>query len=250
MGCLAVYTAIENYLNNVEIELPLLYILGYVLLIPIVNLIFYSILKKKCHFGADVFLYGIGFTSASVTLLIAASAIDILHGLLISPYVWAFYAIPLVSLFYSCSILPKINEKGMKEIILCLVIIAVVFLIIGIIKDFEALKETGYYNLLPIFLLIIFGLYMGYYAIYRTIRLSPRNLAWAPVLILFSCIMILVFAIGIVQIGYTVSLPESATVAIVAALAVIVIPPFTISCLISGTLKYLTKKKRKNENSE
>ena len=245
VNCIVIYTIIENYLYNTGFNDELYSFVRYLLLIPIVNIIFYLILKKKCDLGTYVFFYGIGFTSASITLLIATSAIDILHEFLISPCVWTFYIIPLVSFFYSHALLPERNKKGMKQIILGLVIIAVAFLILGVLKDLEAFKDRSYYNVFPIFLLISLELYAGYYAIYRTSRFSSRNLAWAPALILFCCIMLLLYIIGVIQVSYLEMVLKSTVVAI--AFAVII--PFIISCLIGATHKYLIKKK-KSENSK
>jgi hypothetical protein len=147
----------------------------------IANIVFYSILKKKCKLETNIFLYGIGFTLSIVPVLFIYIILLEIHSH--TPayfnyyYMLSIHALSLTSLFYLYTTLPK-DEKNINMATLCLTSITVAFLLIGVATD--ELFKLHFISILPIFL----GLYAGYYTIYRTVRLSPRLLAWAPTLTL------------------------------------------------------------------
>jgi hypothetical protein len=98
--------------------------------------------------------------------------------------IWIFYALPLISLFYTYAAMLKNTDQGINKFILFLMMITLIFSAIGFIMYFEILKQN--YDLFTNFILpILFGLYAGHYAVYRTFWISLRNVAWLPFLTIF-----------------------------------------------------------------
>jgi len=206
--------------------------IGYFILIPVVNIVFYSILKKKCKLGRNVFLYGVGFTASFITALLVISY-DPLHGFSLPPYIWAFYVIPVLSLFYLFALLPKNNEKAVRVIALCLIVAAILFLTFGVMLNSEIFNQLEF---LMFILPIPFGLYAGHCVIYRKLSINPRNLAWTfPSLLLAWGIGNVFMIIS----GYNYTDPSNAIDFIYFFIISVI-----VSCLIGVAHKYLTKKKK------
>ncbi|MCL2141997.1 MAG: hypothetical protein FWH46_03870, partial [Methanimicrococcus sp.] len=198
------------YLTNLPVALfyPIC-----IVLILILNIIFYSILKKKYQLETDTFLYGVGFTSIWFTFLLLLLIMIIqVFNLIVSEsrfqtdslhYIFfAFHIIPITSLFYSYAALLKNNEKRIDRTTLYLTAITAVLFVLGIVICFLIMTPI---RLFEYILLSFFGLYICYsliyYAIYKKkFQLTLRKLAWIPALlaivlyILSTVIALFVFA--------------------------------------------------------
>ena len=234
--------------------LPLIFII----LIPAVNIIFYSVFKKKYGLKIDVFLYGVGFIQVPMALLFVFHFTSVAFGesVGIAPIMWTLFIIPLASFFYSFSLF-KNNGKSVGKIVLCLLAANIVFFALVIIKNVNLLFP---FYLLGMCLPILGGLYAGYYAAYRTVRPSLRNLAWTPMLVLLSAIFILFIPGGVIAlflgissaiIDWIESITAISTVMsiillilfFITAFISIFIIPFFVAFLIGTVHKHFIKKK-------
>jgi hypothetical protein len=181
----------------------------FVLIIFLPNLLFFSLLRKKLNMEIDTFFYGIGFLSNIVSF---AVSLDVLMNLANMPGSEKLLLSRLLivslfaSLFYTYAAALKKNEKGSGKITLFLLTITIVLAVALLIKDFEFFKQ--YFETLElnyrIFQTVItppilFGLYAGYFAVYKTLRISLRNAAWASFLTVFiavfGALLMAIFAI-------------------------------------------------------
>lgn len=132
----------------------------------------------KLKLEIETFLYGVGFLSNYILFIVIISYVSN------TLEIWIFYALPLISLFYTYAAMLKNTDQGINKFILFLMMITLIFSAIGFIMYFEILKQN--YDLFTNFILpILFGLYAGHYAVYRTFWISLRNVAWLPFLTIF-----------------------------------------------------------------
>jgi large-conductance mechanosensitive channel len=211
-------------------------------------------LKKRFDFGADVFLYSVGFASVPVILLFAFYAISAGFGepIDVPMYMWNFYVIPLISLFYSYAAWSKKIEKDSNRFALVLFgISGVSFFIIGIIK----IELFAPLIFLAISMPFMIGFFAGYFVTYKTWP-NLRLIAWAPTMIIISIgVMILFSMLTNMLIGYGIG-PIPAVGAtfflITTAISFLIGPfliPFLIVCLIGIVHKRFIKKKGQDENT-
>ncbi|MDR2944240.1 MAG: hypothetical protein LBU81_04055 [Methanosarcinales archaeon] len=146
----------------------------------------------------ETFLYGIGFLSN-----IAVLGFFLRNKEKASTYTFEENMLSLLlivlsfaSLFYTYAALLKNKESGSRNIVLFLTAMTIVFFTAWILKDFEIIKQ--YFESLElnfrifqsiVFPSVLFGLCAGYYAIYRNVRISLRNVAWTPFLVMFCSIV-------------------------------------------------------------
>jgi hypothetical protein len=214
-----------------------------VLLAQIVHLVFYLILKKNYNLDADVFLYGFGFISSFIPIFLLSYILVALDKPIDFSLYWLFFVIPLVSLFYSYAALPKNNEKKISTIALFLIAFTAVFFIFLIMKD-EMFQQFFLVFILPIF----FGLYVGYYAIYRTVRLSSRSLAWTPILMLFIFFINPGMFFHFILESFLHPFLSVAVVGSIASFISLFISSFIVVYVIGTIRKQLIKKKEHAEN--
>lgn len=226
------------------------------------NIAFYLILKKKYKLETNFFLYSVGFI-VSTSLILILYLLFMVHAYTGYPYfhmhaenfylMWVIYAFSLTSFFYMYATLPKGNEKKISITALSLAAVIIVLLLLGAVVDIFLFKLT-FAHLLSILL----GAYAGYYTIYRTLRLTPRLLAWAPTLL--ACIYAICLGIyaghaflvsnydWVYEIIPTIpALPAPDTIAGVITFFVIY---FISACLLSVVYKGLTKKKKEDVSIE
>ncbi|WNY23914.1 hypothetical protein MmiHf6_12370 [Methanimicrococcus hongohii] len=148
----------------------------------ILNYILYCILKKKYNFEIYVFLYGVGFTSCCVTLVILIQTFFIKYaeiGLLL----WCiFYMLSFMPVYYSYAILYQDEKKETDSVLSRLPLTIFVFSLISTVVEIINSRP-------PVagVLLLLFGLYVNYF-IFKKFRLSLRGFAWSmflPMVIVF-----------------------------------------------------------------
>ena len=160
-----------------------------IILIFISNFILYSVLKKKCNFEMNVFLYGVGFVSCCVILAFFAlstnSSFSVLitssgstsYGRSIEAYSYFLYILPFTLLYYSYATLLQNKEKEINRAALYLTILTVMSFVALIV--FEIIKYQIPY--MGVFLLL-FGLYLVCCFNFKKVRLNLRGFAWSPFL--------------------------------------------------------------------
>lgn len=237
--CVFLQLAVLFFDSNQTDSIRILFISAFFVLTALsLNIIFFLVLKNKLNLGIETFFYGIGFLSSYIAL---GTVLSFLMDNTIEVWVFYYYGLPLVSLFYTYATALKNTEKGVNKITLFLMLITIAFFIIGFVKDFEILKLKENYELFTFYILpILFGLYIGYYAVYRTIRISLRNVAWTPFLI------ILIIGFGILfylELIYVNGLPVH--LAIFYFLFSLI-----VSCLIGTICKQYQKKQIKMQTNE
>ena len=214
------------------------------------NVAFFLISMKKIKSRANTFLYG-----ASFTLFIAfALMIYLLVNLLEYFYVlWFVYMLSFTSLFYLYATLPEDNEKKVNMTTLVLASITIVLLLLGIATDKLDFKLT----FIPL-LSVLLGAYAGYYAIYRTLRLSPRLLAWAPILLAGIYVICLNIYAGHAFLisnydwvyGIIPSIPALPAPDTILGVVVFFVIYFVSACLLSVIYNLLTNIWQKRKTSE
>jgi hypothetical protein len=167
-----------------------------VVIVLLPNVLFFSILKNKLNMEIETFLYGSGFLSSIIFP-------QLFPGKSVNSSIFEEFYIPIIpialsfaSLFYMYAALLKNKESGSRNIILFLTALTIVFFTAWILKDFEIIKqyfeslELNFRIFQSIFLSpVLFGLCAGYYAVYRNVRISLRNVAWTPFLVMFCSIV-------------------------------------------------------------
>ncbi|WNY25102.1 hypothetical protein MsAc7_06430 [Methanolapillus millepedarum] len=145
-----------------------------IILIIIFNYLFYYVLKKKYNFEANVFFYGIGFTSCCVISIIFIQALlDNPYGKGIDVLLWSIlYMLSFVLVYYSYAILCQNEKKDHKFVLRLSIFVFIYSLILSVV-------EIAYFRP-PVagILLLLLGLYLFFCLLFEKIRLSVRGFAW------------------------------------------------------------------------
>ncbi|MCL2863277.1 MAG: hypothetical protein FWE54_04225 [Methanimicrococcus sp.] len=164
----------------------------------IFHFLLYSVLKKKYNFKKDVFLYGVGFTSAFIAFVFFT--LIVLHngtwwGASIEEAIWYFYILPFTSLYYSYATLLKNKEKRASRVTLILLAITVISFALLIIFEISEYR-IPYIAVLP----VLYVLYLSYCLIHKKGTLGLREFAWIPFLPLMTMLAYSLF-IGVILRG-------------------------------------------------
>jgi hypothetical protein len=179
---LMIFVGIWEYLHVLETELkggafswtafvlPTEYVLSFasVFIFPV---IFYSVLKNKYDLERNIVLYGAGFISCGVILVLSIR--EIFHNLdvdIIGNYSYFPYIFPLTLWYYSYAALLQDKERKMTLYLSAMTFISFIILIV---------IETVNYRI-PVagVLLSILGFYLAYCLIYKKGVLTLQGFAW------------------------------------------------------------------------
>ncbi|MDR2944154.1 MAG: hypothetical protein LBU81_03600 [Methanosarcinales archaeon] len=221
----------------------------HVLIVLLPNILLFSVLRNKLDMEIETFLYGIGFLSNIALLYFFTGENGKLSAHAFEEYILSLFLIILLFalLYYTYAAVLKIDERKGVKFILFLLVITIFFCIVGMVKTFEIFKleETRILALLQCSI----GLYAGHCAVYKTPRISLRNIAWTSFLTLF--IFTVISLISILSFLSILFMRAFDTLPIAAAVIFTYIPvSFVISYLIGTVCKRCQKKQSLVQTNE